>query len=181
MAASSPSQGRASSTTTAQPPPPRYPTSDNNRPPPPLYPASERHHQAGNNDTERPAPPADVADTASLYSQPESLLPAYAQASPWGRYKSEADYLAALRAWAENQKYAEPGESSFAYYGSKSMRDYENQPGPGFSRLRSRSGSKGKGEEGPDEDKKTGRRRSSISQWLTRRRTGAAVEVAIAE
>ena len=59
-----------------------------------------------------------------------TILPSYAQASPWGRYASEAEYLAALRAWADGRRFVEPEGKGFAYYGAKSMKDYEDQPGP---------------------------------------------------
>ncbi|MCJ1318759.1 hypothetical protein MMC15_004090 [Xylographa vitiligo] len=74
------------------------------------------------------------ADTASLRT-----LPAYTP-SRWGRYATEAEYLAALRAWVEERQYGAPGEQSalVGFYGAKTMSDYAAGPGLGGDKKKGR-------------------------------------------
>lgn len=131
--------------------------------------------------------PQPAPETASLRDgDNQSLLPPYTEAR-YGKYGSEAEYLAALRRWVEAKSCERPGDSDplFGFYGQKTMNDYANQDGPGLSFRRNRKEKKwgSVSEERPARNEATEeqaqgqgqqrRRKSSISQWLNRRRTGS--------
>ena len=112
-------------------------------------------------------PPASDPDNTSL-------LPSYS-AAKYGNYTSEADYLAALRAWAEEKTFVEPGDTGLiGFYGETTMEGYIQRPGGGM-----RSKRKEKVETKKDEGEEAGhierkeRRRSRVSQWLARKRQGS--------
>lgn len=72
----------------------------------------------------------DIPDTASL-AYPQSLLPAYNRGKSYkGRYKTEEEYLDALRAWVKEKEYMQPVDrhgnsiTLHGYYGSKTSDDY---------------------------------------------------------
>ncbi|CAF9929737.1 hypothetical protein IMSHALPRED_007995 [Imshaugia aleurites] len=115
-----------------------------------------------------------------------SLLPAYAPAKYRGHATEEA-YLAALRAWAEEKLYTQPADKStlVGFYGAETMRErIERQPPLRIGMRRKRKegkggegqeGGVGGGEEGGERGSAGGegrRRRSSIGNWLSRKRTG---------
>ncbi|MCJ1286946.1 hypothetical protein MMC26_006293 [Xylographa opegraphella] len=127
--------------------------------PPPSY-----HHHP---------PPPRTTSPPSLRS-----LPAYTP-SRWGNYASEADYLAALRAWVEEKQYvsaAAPGErhALVGFYGAKTMSDYAGGVGGGKKKERRKSealvGEGGMQGEGEGEGGR--RRKSSLGEWLRGRRAG---------
>ena len=73
----------------------------------------------------------DFGDTASLAPSAISTLPAYTPVKQYGRFKTEASYLAALREFAEEKKYMDPTRdvkgreiSVLGFYGAKSMSEY---------------------------------------------------------
>ncbi|TKA68162.1 hypothetical protein B0A55_07439 [Friedmanniomyces simplex] len=48
---------------------------------------------------------------------------------PYRGFPSEAHYLAALHAWADQQKYIEPGTTAlYGFYGHQSLQDYASKP-----------------------------------------------------
>lgn len=123
-----------------------------------------------------------------------SLLPAYTPARYRG-HATEEEYLAALRAWAEEKLYTEPADKStlVGFYGAETMKErIARQPPPlkmriGRKRKESKVGEsavrEGRGaqeEEGADGEivrergngvGESRRRRSSIGNWLSRKRT----------
>ena len=113
-------------------------------------------------------PPASEPDNSSL-------LPSYS-AAKYGNYASEADYLAALRAWAEEKAFVEQGDHGLVgFYGKTTMEGYIQRPGGG---VRSKRKEKGETRKGGKEDEiieGKERRKSSVSQWLARKRHGSNV------
>lgn len=122
-----------------------------------------------------------------------SLLPAYTPARYRG-HASEEEYLAALRAWADEKLYTQPADKStlVGFYGAETMKErIAKAPPPLKMRIgRKRRGEKvgeGAGDEGRgvQEDEGLGgervreqgngeggrRRRSSLGNWLSRKRT----------
>ena len=112
-----------------------------------------------------------------------SLLPAYTPARYRG-HATEEEYLAALRAWAEEKLYTQPADKStlVGFYGAETMKErIARQPPPlkmriGRKRKEGRDGESagheagGVGREGVGERgdaEKEGRRRN----WLSRKRT----------
>ncbi|MCJ1409797.1 hypothetical protein MMC19_003880 [Ptychographa xylographoides] len=127
----------------------------------------------------RSAPRLPDTDTASLRT-----LPPYS-ASRWGNYGSEAEYLAALRAWVEDKQYVAPAEGKnglTGFYGTKSMDYYASRPGLGSARKERRASeallaqhtSAGEGQQQGGEPEGRRRRKSSLGNWLSRKRTGEA-------
>ena len=117
----------------------------------------------------------------------ESLLPSYTPAK-YGihsRYKSEAEYLAALREWVEERGYTglknDKGRDTTVegFFGAKTMRDYEKQERPSFGFGRKRGVDHGSGEgrevQGAKEGSTT-RRRSSVVNWLRRQTSKSQAE-----
>ena len=112
-------------------------------------------------------PPASDPDNTSL-------LPSYS-AAKYGNYTSEADYLAALRAWAEEKAFVEPGDNGLiGFYGKTTMEGYIQRPGGGV-RSKRKEKAETKKEEGKGARHLEGkeRRRSGVSQWLARKRQGS--------
>lgn len=112
-------------------------------------------------------PPASDPDNTSL-------LPSYS-AAKYGNYTSEADYLTALRAWAEEKAFVEPGETGLVgFYGKTTMEGYIQRPGGGV-RSKRREKIDTKEEKGAENTEGKERRKSSVSQWLARKRHGSNV------
>ena len=113
-------------------------------------------------------PPASDPDNASL-------LPSYS-AAKYGNYTSEADYLAALRAWADEKAFIEPGDTGLVgFYGKTTMEEYIQRPGGGVrSKRKEKNETRKEGKEAEIIEGKE-RRRSSVSQWLARKRHGSNV------
>jgi hypothetical protein len=65
----------------------------------------------------------DVSDTASTIIPP---------ATSYRGFPSEADYLAALRAWAEERQYIQLDTALVGWYGTKTKADYLSKPGLGL-------------------------------------------------
>ena len=131
----------------------------------------------------------DSADTDNA-----SLLPAYTPAKYRG-HATQEEYLAALRAWAEEKLYTQPADKStlVGFYGSETMKERTARaPPPLKMRIgRKRKGSKAgegvgqEGQGGPEDEALEGevmreqgngeverrRRKSSLGNWLTRKRT----------
>jgi hypothetical protein len=63
----------------------------------------------------------EVPDTASIAVQ-----------TPYRGFPSEADYLAALRAWAKEKEYVQFDTALIGFYGRKTQEDYLSQPGLGL-------------------------------------------------
>lgn len=121
-----------------------------------------------------------------------SLLPAYTPAKYRG-HATEEEYLAALRAWAEEKLYTQPADKStlVGFYGAETMKERIARQPPlkmriGRKRKVSKAGESAvlEGQGGQDEDAVDGevvsergngggerRRRSSIGNWLSRKRT----------
>lgn len=99
-------------------------------------------------------PPRDAPDN-------HSLLPPYTlRKEQYKGYKSEEDYLAALKAWAEDKALMQPGEKNGleGFYGRETMQEcIAKNP-----RLRERKEKRGEGEG----------RRKSFGAWLGRKKTG---------
>ena len=114
-------------------------------------------------------PPASEPDNSSL-------LPSYS-AAKYGNYASEADYLAALRAWAEEKAFVEQGDHGLVgFYGKTTMEGYIQRPGGGVRSKRKEKRETGKEGEGDEIiEGKERRRKSSVSQWLARKRHGSNV------
>jgi hypothetical protein len=76
---------------------------------------------------DRPVSPSqsatDIPDTASI------VVPTQ---TPYRGFRSEADYLAALRAWAQEKQYVQLDTALIGWYGQKTKEDYLNQPGLGL-------------------------------------------------
>ena len=104
----------------------------------------------------------------------ESLLPSYAIAAKYGKYGSEDKYLAALKAWAEQQTYIEPGDTALeGFYGKMTIQDYIDRPGGGWRskskkerRAEKLEGQKREGGESGQGERR--RRKSSLSKLLSR-------------
>ncbi|KAK0336470.1 hypothetical protein LTR91_015529 [Friedmanniomyces endolithicus] len=48
---------------------------------------------------------------------------------PYRGFPSEAHYLAALHAWADQQRYVDPGKTTlYGFYGHQSLQDYASKP-----------------------------------------------------
>lgn len=123
----------------------------------------------------------------------QSILPPYSP--PTGSYRghaSEAEYLAALRAWAEEKMYDQPKDKCAlpGFYGKETMRDcIAKNPELGLRLGRKKRKEnkmevegeverEGEGERvqkretnGVTEEGRTGRRKSSLGDWLSRKRT----------
>lgn len=123
----------------------------------------------------------DFADNVSTYSHCDSVLPAYAPPSLRDRYKSEAEYIAGLRAWAKGKRYVDQDERSFAYFGGKSIRDYENQQGLDLSRFKKSPTAAKPVEQDKLPAKVKQQTRRSIGGWLRRKDSGGTIEVPTAE
>lgn len=52
--------------------------------------------------------------------------------TPYRGFPSEADYLAALRAWAKEKEYVQFDTALIGFYGRKTQEDYLSQPGLGL-------------------------------------------------
>ncbi|MCJ1403036.1 hypothetical protein MMC11_006258 [Xylographa trunciseda] len=115
------------------------------------------------------APPPSFASACNAETASVHTLPAYTP-SRWGNYSTEAEYLSALRAWVEDKQYAAPGDKSalVGFYGAKTMSQYADAPGLWGGK---KGGSVGEGE---GEGQGKGRRKSSLGEWLRRRRAGEA-------
>ena len=112
-------------------------------------------------------PPASDPDNASL-------LPSYS-AAKYGNYTSEADYLAALRAWAEEKTFVDLGDTGLVgFYGKTTMEGYIQRPGGGMrSKRKEKVETKKEEGKGAGQIERKERRRSSVSQWLARKRQGS--------
>jgi hypothetical protein len=66
---------------------------------------------------------ADLSDTASTIVPTETT---------YRGFPSEADYLAALRAWAEEKEYVQFDTALVGFYGTKTKADYLSKPGLGL-------------------------------------------------
>ncbi|KAL2041972.1 hypothetical protein N7G274_005160 [Stereocaulon virgatum] len=150
---------------------------------------SQMQHQAPSNVPSHP-PPIDKPSQDFMDADAQSLLPPYSPpASSYRGHNSEADYLAALRAWAEEKTFVQPDEKCAlpGFYGKKTMEEcIAKNPALRVGRKKGRKGSKGgNGDEGQGKEEigkleaeaeavgGDGRRRkSSIGQWLSRKRTG---------
>ena len=84
------------------------------------YSPSKQIHSSG-----LPCQPHFVA--ALVDADTQSLLPPYSEANRFGRHKSEADYLAALRAWAESKQYIDTdpavGGGLVGFYGDRTLEE----------------------------------------------------------
>ena len=137
-------------------------------------------------------PPRTLTQQTLLYSTTDTedednasllLPPAYTPAARYHGYASEEEYLAALRAWAEEKLYMRPGDKSalVGFYGGETMGERIAR-GPPPLRLGRKKGVVGEGEGGREgnvegevvgEQEREGekrRRRSSIGNWLSRKR-----------
>ncbi|KAL8793312.1 MAG: hypothetical protein Q9195_004089 [Heterodermia aff. obscurata] len=145
-------------------PSPNLPNSD----PPEYYapPASNARRVRFSTPPPSPPPASDPENT--------SVLPSYS-AAKYGNYTSEADYLAALRAWAEEKAFIEPGDTGLVgFYGKTTMEGYIQRPGGGMrSRRKEKVDRKKEEGKGAGDVESKERRRSSISQWLARKRQGS--------
>ena len=76
-----------------------------------------------------------------------SLLPSYS-AAKYGAFSSEAEYLSALRAWAEEKTYLDAGDKGLVgFYGRETMEGYIARPGGGMrTKKTTRKQNKGTGE-----------------------------------
>ncbi|KAK0508945.1 hypothetical protein JMJ35_008316 [Cladonia borealis] len=116
----------------------------------------------------------------------QSLLPPYSPptTTSYRGHASEAAYLAALRAWAEDKMYSTPQDKCAlpGFYGRETMReciDKNPELGIRFGRGKKRKEGKVEGEgEGVQRDgvvggegRTKGRRKSSLGGWLSRKRT----------
>ena len=122
----------------------------------------------------------------------ESLLPTYS-AAKYGIYGSEAEYLAALKAWVQEKAFVEPSETTLVgFYGKTTMEEYANKPGGVRTSCRDKKGQKVGAqaqvlEEPPqsaDETKSPKaegvnaetKKKGSVTRWLKRSRTKPIVE-----
>lgn len=115
--------------------------------------------------------PADRAETASIAS---TILPPYSSSARHA-HKSEAEYLAALRSWAEERQWVElDGQGGLqGFYGdecledrSKRMKAERQASKDAKAREKARKASLVEAREGGE------RRKGSISNWLGRQRRG---------
>ena len=139
-------------------------------------------------------PPQNNLNQRSQDTDGASLLPAYTPAKYRG-HATEEEYLAALRAWAEEKLYTQPADKStlVGFYGAETMKErIARQPPPlkmriGRKRKESRADESAERErQGAQEDETVDgeiarergngegegrRRRSSLGNWLSRKRT----------
>lgn len=123
-----------------------------------------------------------------------SLLPAYTPAKYHG-HATEEEYLAALRAWAEEKMYTQPADKStlVGFYGAETMKERIARAPPPLKMKIGRKRKDSKVEDGAVQEGQAGqqvealsgeitreqgngggertRRRSSIGNWLSRKRT----------
>jgi len=188
-------------------PPPEYPTDDKmaattaaaapTEPPPSFESHFEYYGGQPHSRDFQPPPPAFPAQRPAAREGADNeylapSLPPYATAARYGRYKTEAEYLAALKAWVEEKACERVGGDQnglIGFYGSKTMDHYATRPGGVRSGMSSRKKSSSISEQGPGSELQatksadstaTGeqgrRRKSSISQWLSRRRGNSISE-----
>lgn len=108
-------------------------------------------------------------------SDAQSLLPPYSTAK-YGIHKSEAEYLTALRAWAEEKSYdkADSQGGLVGFYGSATMEERnsklkeENRKAKEEKQRSRRRSEIDEAQPGAEEQRQ--RRKSGLSQWLGRRR-----------
>jgi hypothetical protein len=65
----------------------------------------------------------EISDTASTIAPTQT---------PYRGFPSEADYLAALRAWAQEKEYVQFDTALIGWYGQKTKEHYLSQPGLGL-------------------------------------------------
>lgn len=156
----------------------------------PEYYAPPLASEAVNRDEKTPAGPRAAPDNASL-------LPGYTPTKfgKYGRYKDEEEYLEALRDWADDRQYTslkdDKGRETTleGFYGAKTMHDYEVQERPEFRWRRRSSANRWSMSAGVDDNAaessaagerpQAGRRRSSIANWLKRKKADTDVEAII--
>jgi len=124
-------------------------------------------------------PTSTQATNANAPADTGSILPPYS-ASKYGRHKNEDEYLAALRAWAEEKTFAtvDPRGGLTGFYGAETMdeRKAKLNEERRLRKMRKMSesaarGSSGAGDAQGGEQKQ--RRKSSIGNWLKRRASTA--------
>ncbi|KAL8659703.1 MAG: hypothetical protein Q9202_006983 [Teloschistes flavicans] len=90
----------------------------------------------------------------------------------WAPYATEAEYLTALRAWAEEKTFVRLDENTGleGFYGKMTMRDYAEREG-GWRADGGKGRRKKMGEEGKEgeEDKEKGRGKRGVGRWFRRR------------
>ena len=147
-------------------------TNPPNSDPPEYYappaPTARPHTRRVRFSTPPPSPPP-AADPDNT-----SLLPSYS-AAKYGNYTSEADYLAALRAWVEEKTFVDPGDTGLVgFYGKTTMEGYIQRPDGGMrSKRKEKVETKEEGNGAGNIERKE-RRRSSVSRWLARKRQGSS-------
>ena len=108
-----------SSTHTDEPPPSFESHVEFGQPKPQSPPQTQNHFSEL---SPRPQPVAAFPDFDA-----QSLLPPYSEANKYGCYKSEAEYLSALRAWAESKQYIDTnptvGGGLIGFYGHRTMEE----------------------------------------------------------
>ena len=120
-----------------------------------------------------PSPPPSPRGEANT----EPVKPADSQPRH-GKFQNEEEYLAALKAWAETKMYMEPERGLVGFYGKETIQDIINRPGGGF-RSQAKDKKNKQSAQSLDQSAETPaerpelqqqRRKSSISQWIERRR-----------
>ena len=74
----------------------------------------------------------DVSPSQSTTEIPDTASIVVPMQTPYRGFPSEADYLAALRAWAEDKQYIQLDTALIGWYGKKTTEDFLNQPGLGL-------------------------------------------------
>ena len=128
-------------------------------------------------------PFGDRAETASIASSTAipSVLPPYHSAK-YGIHKNEEDYLAALRAWAEEKQYVEVASNGGlpGFYGNEELKDRAERAKATRKAEKEVKARKREARRGPvagviPEEQAPGGRRQSISQFFGRRRQSNVV------
>lgn len=125
----------------------------------------------------RPYPVDERAETASIAS---SVLPSYSTATRYGIYDNEQAYLAALRAWAEEKQWVRVADGETEIHGvygdeclehrSRRMTAERKADKEAKAREKARKASLA-----GQQRRESAQQRSSISQWLSRRRQSGAI------
>ena len=75
---------------------------------------------------------ADASPSQSTTEIPDTASIAAPIQTPYRGFPSEADYLAALRAWAKEKEYVQFDTALIGWYGQKTKEHYLSQPGLGL-------------------------------------------------
>ncbi|KAK1072014.1 hypothetical protein LTR12_003418 [Friedmanniomyces endolithicus] len=70
-----------------------------------------------------------AASTGHPHPRRDTIADPSPAPQPYRGFPSEAHYLAALHAWADQQRYVDPGKTTlYGFYGHQSLQDYASKP-----------------------------------------------------